>query len=404
MDDGDVDGVEMGVDGSDDMDMGMVGPPPTPAEQHFIDVLRVINEHECSLAFECPQRDVGELLFRGRHASKSECVASGASDLRFEGLDIEELLFGVANGRVVFDSAASAACIASLENLLPSDPCSGPFASDSLSSSASVYRGECSGVFEAQAEVGGACASDVECDLAAGLQFFSCIGPEDGEGPCGTCQEPFIDFGPCGTMSCSEDQFCQSLNGFDAECVDYKMELEPCGPGERCEPGTACSPPTGATVAVCQALGSVNVGGDCSGSFRLCMPELLCSEGTCIEFETRKAGEACAFLNADARACEAGTTCVDPMPGSSVMGVCGPARKEGESCTYLRAANAFGSGTPSLECAPGLVCVGGDETFTKMGTCQPPLQDGAPCASRWECASERCQQGTCAQAFLRACE
>jgi len=283
----------------------------------------------------------------------------GATDFPESGRDsyVEERLArclevepSIEAGRLAFDGAQAARCLAELE---ANDTCS-PF--DFL-----LRAPACTALFSALTEPGRDCYKDATLHFTAIGVSSECQGGYCEADQCpGTCR-PFLEDGePCETGQCGPASAC-----IDGECVARLGEGEACQQ-DACQAGLQC---VGGACRVPSQPGDSCYADLCSLGFN-------CIEGQCwAKVET---GQPCTWRYD----CSNDQRCLD-RDGDGPEGLlCGPIGELGQGCTQ------------PVDCGPGLFC---ERDFQMPGTCESLLPIGA------ECNGQTCESGAWC-AFSGLCE
>lgn len=133
-----------------------------------------------------------------------------------------------------------------------------------------------------------------------------------------------------------------------------------------CTTSETCLLESGCMNGTCTPLASLSEDQACDGS-EYCAGGMICANGQC---KTMTFGDLNATCGDGPNYCKAGLTC---LVGGTVVGTCLPPLVEGASCNN------------TLQCENNLIC---------DSTCKPPKADGTACTTHMECASLLCI-GTC---------
>ncbi len=262
------------------------------------------------------------------------------------------------------------------------------------------------------------------------------------------------------TADCATGLTCRPGTGSSGnQCATPSLENEPCGPTQPCGPGLAC---VGASCrrlplpeqaclqgrcdetsvcvmtadgGLCEARRDAGVTCDddseclptmlCDATLQACAPQQLtapgaecsarqrCPAGTTCLLEQGTNRGTCGALRDDGGVCQRATDCQGHLTCVSTDGgsVCAPRREDGAPCATARECRAFStcvSGTcvplPALgdACAADRPCLWGTCLDGPDGgsVCAETQGPGQPCRSGNDCASGRCDQGTCTAACL----
>ena len=317
----------------------------------------------CALLARCP---LPILTARG----EAECRAAFST-----GCSGAALAAGVDAGRLAFDGAAAAECLAAVADL----DCA--TFGERLVTTRTVPDPACAAVWTPLVAAPGDCLLGYECAPGAFCAF--------GEACPGTCTAfAAVD------AACGVDTWCdpEAATCVDGACAPLPEAEDAACVGGRCRLPLACDPATG----TCRTPGLA--GAPCGGGAGVCYPGLLCFGGTC------------APLRGDGESCFASTDCGDLV---CVGGTCQAPPEVDEPCYEYRCAGAWcdtAAIPPTCRawpaegaaCAPGNRCA--SEHFCDAGTCRPRRAAGAACASHLECAEGRCYGGECRAADEAACD
>ena len=248
----------------------------------------------------------------------------------------QQWMADVQGGLSIYDPAAAAACVNSLEATDGLGSCSQPVRASAEPPAA------CREVFKGTAALGAACIFGSECQ-SANCERASCT-----DRCCtGTCAaalpDPVAAGGDCsGTLRCAHGTYCK-VSASGSICAVELAQGEACVSSSECAPGTFCDHSAGAT-------------------------------GTCARFPLT--GETCLTIcDSVADLCDLANTqkCI---PRAAVGSPCSPA---GECVAYARCdtvtmnclarAKAGQACTNSSDCLSGLLCT--------AGKCALPAQDPA---------------------------
>lgn len=163
--------------------------------------------------------------------------------------------------------------------------------------------------------------------------------------------------------ACQDDGECVApLSCFGDVCIALPGDGAGCLGGTTCADGCYCD-----ALTVCRA--EVPAGGSCRDASYACADDLYCDTrtSTCQPYVAR--GQACAHAT---------YACDDDLFCDAASGTCMLYPEAGASC-------AASSGS----CADDLYC-------DDAAICRRPGQAGAPCSADEACASDVCNEGTCA--------
>ena len=318
---------------------------------------RQFAERSCSSSFLCAPQTA--------RSSESDCVLE--SETRCLEAARAWQIPGVMAGRLAFDPAAAASCVAGSDK----GPCGLAWPTDPA----------CRRVFLPRVANGGACLDDAECVGGICDRTRTCPG---------ICASPGQPGDDCSVYPCDADV---------ATC-----ENAPVGQPRRCQAkmrGMACRPYTSDCAAAdyCLSMGDglpcekSRFQGQCTCAARAtagsackfgdeCAPGLGCAGGQCRPRVSQQ-GEPCS--HAQGVGCAAGLAClITDGRRSALSGTCGPMRPAGSACYWV-------------ECERGLDCAGGsiDETAPKQGTCTAKVSSGNPCRAFGCTLGYQCDQGMC---------
>lgn len=264
----------------------------------------------------------------------------------------------VAAGRIAYDDAAMARCLADVRDL----PCA------DLSTALLTDVGRCADAIRGQVAAGAACDDSLECQ--AGLYCDTAAGCP------GTCQPRVVAGAACtDAEACAAgldcDTTCQAYGRAGAACGD--TGLPACAFGFECDgaPGV-CQP-----LTFTAALGAA------------CDPDTgsLCQAGlTCAVTDLQQRTYACQPMSAAGASCgrgipnpcPSGQTCV--VASGQLTGTCTAQGGAGQPCL---SGVLFG-------CAPGLDC------DSATSTCVVLVDNGESCTVADQCANA-CTGGVCGE-------
>lgn len=284
---------------------------------------------------------------------------------RVKNAEIGQLAAAVDAGKVKYDGAMAAKCLADI-------------AARSCDELANRLSDACDAAAEGSAAVGESCSYDFDCKGTAFCQL-------DGACP-GKCTERLA-----AGAACKQDDDCQDglvCGGATQACVKPGAVGEPCGGGVQpeCAPTLFCVGDQAATkqAGTCKALNEVFAGkaGD-SCSYQdgtLCATDLSCAYETLPPTSGKctarvASGGACKRLSVPSM-CPTDEYC--DGAGTSPDGTCKALPGPGQPCVKV---------LDNDSCAPYARC--------DAGTCVALQANGGPCGSGNVCYSETCVSGTC---------
>ena len=260
-------------------------------------------------------------------------------------IDCDTVAKSIADGRLLYDAAKGAACLASIATV------------DCTNTDEVIA---CTTALVGHVPSGGECRT--------GLSLFSDCVPgafcKASVNTCGgTCQAYAQAGASCvstttSTVRCDPDTSCQSTTQL---CVADASEGQPCmGPSAgSCAPGLFCDGATLTAAGTCRkrkTTGTCTSGGDCASGYS------CTGTGTAKGCTKMKlTGDPCTPGNRDCFTllhCASDGKCADPAAGGQPCG--------------LDANNEY------VSCASGLYC--SDATATTMGACSIPKPSGSACS------------------------
>ena len=329
---------------------------PTPANW-----CRVWADSLCSMLARCPWPG-GALRSEADCRTETETTCS----------DVSFLEATVAAGRMTFDAAVAAECLAATRDLSCDD------FYERVATTMLPHPAICQTAIQSVVPAGETCHVGIEC--AAGNR---CVFGADCPGTCKAWTAP--------GGACDVAHPCETLV---ATCTAGVCTLLPATVGDACLNG-ACSYPLvcGTLTSTCQPAGlegaACHAQGECLFGL-VCFRATPAVEGQCLPL--RQADESC-FEDAH---CSPDLVCAG--------GLCKPPPTVGEPCPELRCREAWcntGEVTPTCAplpnegepCVQFALCAGG--LWCDFGTCAALKAAGADCVAHRECASNRCYGSAC---------
>jgi hypothetical protein len=204
---------------------------------------------------------------------------------------------------------------------------------------------------------------------------------------------------PCLSGRCEDSAYCD-LTADGGACLARKGITAACRPGE-CEAALVC----GTLSRVCEARQVTQLGLPCTG-------EQQCPTGTvCVGWTTTMSG-LCLLPRDEGERCVRHADCLGHLGCFEADGgrACARRQPQGARCDEDRACDleahcvlgkCVGLGTPGQSCAAAGACLWGAcvDAGTAGPRCAGLLGPGASCTGDSDCASARCEQGSC----LAAC-
>ncbi len=245
----------------------------------------------------------------GAFSDHATCMSAGFLHLPLYPLD--QLIAGVATGRLEYDASAAQECI----DALTAPNCS--FVGAPVDP-----QGACERVFAGTVALGADCYANQECVGEADCPNFdirSCV-----VGTCAALPAVAGEGESCNGNTCDTGLYCDSV----LRCVPFLAAGQACGTGDQCVEGFYCEtinvdspvctmiPDTNeACVFFCRQYGDycgpddtcqpkLLVGSDCAGSFNACVSYAACVSDVCVGRPT--VGEPCQPLDAP---CMGGLSC-----------------------------------------------------------------------------------------------
>lgn len=327
----------------------------------------------CALWTKCPLVVGGQTTAQCEKALQKECLGSAA------------LTQSLASGKLKFDEAKAAQCLADLKKtdcpalyqtmisqpgaavpscgqvLVGQQPAGAAcqLATECLPGAHCVFGANCPGKCQAWSKVGQVCTADKPCEPGvAACSGGVCLALSSAVG------------GKCVDYQCSLPLYCDVATG---NCAKFGLTDSPCtAAGQLCWAGLTCFAPTG-QAGTCKPLAGKGAACLSHGNCSPLGPEgaLLCIGGSCQQGPSP--GAPCFDWQCSGGWCDAAAlppTCKAwPAPGSP--------------------------------CAMGALC--GPGAFCSAGTCKVLAGPGQPCVTATDCLSGACGGGKCAAAGTGPC-
>lgn len=330
-------------------------------------------EATCALWTKCPLVVGGQTSAQCQQNLAKECQGSAALDQ------------ALASGKVQFDAAKAAQCLADLQKT----SCAALY--QAMTSQPGAAVAACAQVLVGQQPAGAACTHVSEC--AAGAQ---CVF---GAGCPGKCQawskvsQPCSAEKPCepGVATCSGGVCAALAETVGGPCIDYQCALP-----------LYCDVATGK----CAKFGLADA--PCTATSQLCWAGLTC-------FAPAGQAGTCKPLGAKGSACLSHANCSPLGPDGALLcigGTCQVGPGPGTPCFDWQCTGAWCDSTalpptckvwpaPGAACALGALC--GPAAFCSGGKCKGLGGQGDSCQGPAECLSGACAAGKCAAAGKGPC-
>lgn len=333
------------------------------AEDVYTEAGLILAEGFCKQVFECPEvAGYYSVLALGRYANKADCIKGVGS------FEQPENIAAVNAGRIKYNKANAAVCIATVRKSFIEDACKVNQRNDEPPECEQIFTGtvadggKCNGSDE--------CSGDLRCDKS---NQDTCYG---------TCKPNTRE---CGDAQCDNNtQYCDN-SAMPPKCEPLKKAGEMCDFNAGCEKGYDCISDENFMNGTCVAEYSVAEGGRCNYDAN-CKEGLECDNDAdkCV-----KPSNSLKLIEKDAEcdiqdetaACKPGTTCQD-LNLMTGKGKCGTPVAKGGDCLQ------------TFACAPNLFCKDANPAMMVKGKCSDLLADGETCQFSSDCKSGDCDDQT----------